>query len=553
MYLLGAAAKITWVIEATATPPVLADLDVLLINPEGTEVYLNSPIAAGDYTAPTDTIDGSASYTLTPDIEGLWKILLVIGTASSYTQLSKVEMQVLDNATTTNPVAVYLKTQVTSEAIKVPCEVATTVNITLSGLQTIDLLAVAEADRVLVKDQTDTTENGLYNASSGAWIRTVDFDQDAEITNGVMVLDNNAGVMYGIRFTGSMDVGVTEITFAELAITDSPLAEILNNVEYAEEWAIKPEDTLVSAAAGGDQVDDYSAMHFSIKAADDATLASGHAVDADTARGLAVVAQGLSEDAQAASELAEDGAEAVYQVFDDRYLGDHATNPTTLNDLVTALDVSHDGIEFWDSTLKVRKVFNGSTLTWGLTSTSVATNAVDVNVADSAGNFTGTNIETVVTEIFNWFTSLWTKLASTASGEGASMVGIEDSSGYFTGNTIEEVTAEVGNALGGLKTAIFEIGIWNMNASNGATINVASIGASNIRSVSASVRKDGSTSTSDLVASIDGFAGSSAVAGSVNWQGTNVFLDRLIGGVYNTDPDYNGTVSNRGWIVVHYV
>ena len=405
MYLLGAAAKITWVIEATATPPVLADLDVLLINPEGTEVYLNSPIAAGDYTAPTDTIDGSASYTLTPDIEGLWKILLVIGTASSYTQLSKVEMQVLDNATTTNPVAVYLKTQVTSEAIKVPCEVATTVNITLSGLQTIDLLAVAEADRVLVKDQTDTTENGLYNASSGAWIRTVDFDQDAEITNGVMVLDNNAGVMYGIRFTGSMDVGVTEIAFAELAITDSPLAEILNNVEYAEEWAIKPEDTLVSAAAGGDQVDDYSAMHFSIKAADDATLASGHAVDADTARGLAVVAQGLSEDAQAASELAEDGAEAVYQVFDDRYLGDHATNPTTLNDLVTALDVSHDGIEFWDSTLKVRKVFNGSTLTWGLTSTSVATNAVDVNLADAGGLYTAVEVESALQEVANTATA----------------------------------------------------------------------------------------------------------------------------------------------------
>ena len=36
---------------------------------------------------------------------------------------------------------------------------------------------------------------------------------------------------------------------------------------YATEWANKAEDTLVSAAAGGDQVDDYSALHHASKAA----------------------------------------------------------------------------------------------------------------------------------------------------------------------------------------------------------------------------------------------------------------------------------------------
>ena len=33
-------------------------------------------------------------------------------------------------------------------------------------------------------------------------------------------------------------------------------------VGYAEEWANKAEDSLVSSAAGGDEVDDYSAKHF---------------------------------------------------------------------------------------------------------------------------------------------------------------------------------------------------------------------------------------------------------------------------------------------------
>jgi hypothetical protein len=41
-------------------------------------------------------------------------------------------------------------------AIKAPARVATTgSNITLSGLQTIDGIALAAGDRVLVKDQTD--------------------------------------------------------------------------------------------------------------------------------------------------------------------------------------------------------------------------------------------------------------------------------------------------------------------------------------------------------------------------------------------------------------
>jgi len=38
------------------------------------------------------------------------------------------------------------------------------------------------------------------------------------------------------------------------------------NVTYAAEWANKAEDSLVSAAAGGDEVDDYSAKHHAAKA-----------------------------------------------------------------------------------------------------------------------------------------------------------------------------------------------------------------------------------------------------------------------------------------------
>ena len=61
-------------------------------------------------------------------------------------------------------------------------------NITLSGLQTLDGVALAAGDRVLVKDQADPTTNGLYNAATGLWTRTIDAQNNSQWTQGTMVL-----------------------------------------------------------------------------------------------------------------------------------------------------------------------------------------------------------------------------------------------------------------------------------------------------------------------------------------------------------------------------
>ena len=58
--------------------------------------------------------------------------------------------------------------------IKDSVKVATTANITLSGTQTIDGVAVSADERVLVKDQSTQTQNGLYLCKAGAWQRTTD-------------------------------------------------------------------------------------------------------------------------------------------------------------------------------------------------------------------------------------------------------------------------------------------------------------------------------------------------------------------------------------------
>ncbi len=72
-------------------------------------------------------------------------------------------------------------------AVKAPVKAATTANITLSAAQTIDGVSIVADDRVLVKNQTDTTENGIYIASSSTWERALDFDGSRDAVTGTRV------------------------------------------------------------------------------------------------------------------------------------------------------------------------------------------------------------------------------------------------------------------------------------------------------------------------------------------------------------------------------
>lgn len=65
--------------------------------------------------------------------------------------------------------------------------VATTGNITLAGTQTIDGVGVMNGQRVLVKNQTTGSQNGIYVVAAGAWSRAADLDEPAELTGGVFV------------------------------------------------------------------------------------------------------------------------------------------------------------------------------------------------------------------------------------------------------------------------------------------------------------------------------------------------------------------------------
>ena len=75
----------------------------------------------------------------------------------------------------------YVDNLVDGLSWKAAVRAATTVNITLSGPQTIDGVSVIAGDRVLVKNQSTPAQNGIYVAAAGAWVRSLDANTGAEL------------------------------------------------------------------------------------------------------------------------------------------------------------------------------------------------------------------------------------------------------------------------------------------------------------------------------------------------------------------------------------
>ena len=66
--------------------------------------------------------------------------------------------------------------------------VATTANITLSAPQTIDGISAVAGNRVLVKNQTTASQNGIYVVAAGAWGRATDSDTWDELVGSVVMV-----------------------------------------------------------------------------------------------------------------------------------------------------------------------------------------------------------------------------------------------------------------------------------------------------------------------------------------------------------------------------
>ena len=105
--------------------------------------------------------------------------------------------------------------------VKDSVKVATTANITLSGTQTIDGVAVSADERVLVKDQSTASQNGLYLCKASTWERTTDLATGANAA-GMFTFVEQGTVNADNGFTctsnsGSAVVGTNNLVFAQFS------------------------------------------------------------------------------------------------------------------------------------------------------------------------------------------------------------------------------------------------------------------------------------------------------------------------------------------------
>lgn len=142
-----------------------------------------------------------------------------------------------------------------SLAIKAPCRAASTANLTLSGLQTVDTVALAQNDRVLAKNQTTGSENGILLADTGTWKRAPDFDGNRDAVKGTLtkITDGSANgdTYWTITTANPIVIGTTSITFAQtvnsLAGVSAFIETLLDDTD-----AVTARQTLLLDKSGAD-------------------------------------------------------------------------------------------------------------------------------------------------------------------------------------------------------------------------------------------------------------------------------------------------------------
>ena len=105
--------------------------------------------------------------------------------------------------------------------VKDSVRVATTAAITLSGLQTIDDVVVGGNQRVLVKNQSTASQNGIYVSSAGAWSRATDADTSADVTAGMFTFvaqgTVNADTGWVLTTNDNIVLDLTSLAFTQFS------------------------------------------------------------------------------------------------------------------------------------------------------------------------------------------------------------------------------------------------------------------------------------------------------------------------------------------------
>lgn len=295
-----------------------------------------------------------------------------------------------------------------SIAIKAPCRVATTANITLSGEQTIDGVSVVAEDRVLVKNQTVDSENGIYNCSTTSWTRSPDFNGTRDFTKGTVIRITEGTVnqkrAYEVTSSG-VNIGVSSLTFASINFPDSASAfmeTLLDDTSDAEARATldvysKSETASIAVNYKGSATGTADAITATLSPTL-TSLADGTVVFLKALLANATTTPTFAPDGLTARTIVKEGSQAlvagdIARVDHELILRYNSANAEweLLNPSVTEPEPEMQSITgtVAASALTVglnptRLTFRGSTLTNGTTSTIGVTSALSLVVPSGA-------------------------------------------------------------------------------------------------------------------------------------------------------------------------
>jgi hypothetical protein len=241
------AAEINILDGATLTTTELNYVDGVTSGIQGqldAKAPINNPVFTGTVSLVTDLVfegatanafettvtatDPTADRTITlPDATGT--VILSTNTVNSLTapssSFSMNSQKIVSLADPVDPQDAATKAYVDAARsgldVKASVRVATTAEITLSGEQTIDGVSVVAGDRVLVKNQSTGSENGIYVASASGWSRADDANSSAEVTSGMFTFVSegtaNSDSGWVLTTNDTITLGTTALVFAQFS------------------------------------------------------------------------------------------------------------------------------------------------------------------------------------------------------------------------------------------------------------------------------------------------------------------------------------------------
>jgi hypothetical protein len=454
----------------------------------------------------TGAVTGNVTGNLTGNVTGNVTAASGTSTFNNVTISGSLDMDAGTSATITglaNPVndsdaanKGYVDALAQGIDAKASCVVATTANITLSGTQTIDGIAVSVGDRVLVKDQSTASQNGIYLCASSTWTRTTDANTWDELVAAFTFIEKGttqANNGYISTITAGGTLGTTAVTFAQFSgagqitagagltktgntidvgtASSSRIVVNSDNIDLAtsgvtagtyksvttDVYGRITAGTNPTTLSGFGITDTYTSAQIDTlfgstsSAATSAAAAATSASNAATSATNASTSAGNASTSATAAAASATSAAASYDSFDDRYLGPKSTAPSVDNDGNALLT----GALYWNTSTNNLFVWTGSTWTSAAFTSGgflVNTNNLsDVSSASTArtnlGLAIGTNVQAWDADLDTWATKTAPSGTVVGATDSQTLTNKTIEAGTFTnGYTEETVTANTSTA-----------------------------------------------------------------------------------------------------------